>query len=84
MISRRNALKSFGLLTDSDRVYPGDGIAPIKKIIGELLAKKSSVFFSLELFNKNYWEKDSLEVATTGLRKMKQLVAESGASDVAG
>jgi 2-keto-myo-inositol isomerase len=71
-------------LTDSDRVYPGDGIAPIKKIIRELLAKKSSVVFSLELFNKNYWEEDGLEVATTGLRKMKVLVAESGESNVAG
>jgi 2-keto-myo-inositol isomerase len=30
--------------------------------------------FSLELFNKSYWEKDALEVAKAGLNKMKKLV----------
>jgi sugar phosphate isomerase/epimerase len=30
--------------------------------------------FSLELFNRTYWEQDPLEVARTGLAKMKRLV----------
>lgn len=61
-------------LNDSDRVYPGDGIAPLQKIIKEMMKKDAPVVFSLELFNKGYWEKDALEVAQTGLEKMKQAV----------
>lgn len=60
--------------TDSDRVYPGDGAAPYKQIITDLYTAGGKKAFSLELFNKTYWEKDALEVAKTGLNKMKQLV----------
>jgi len=60
--------------TDSDRVYPGDGAAPYKEIITDLYRAGGKKVFSLELFNKNYWEKDALEVAKTGLNKMKNLV----------
>ena len=31
---------------------------------------------SLELFNKDYWKQDALEVAKTGLAKMKAVVAK--------
>jgi hypothetical protein len=33
---------------------------------------------SLELFNKDYWKQDPLEVAKTGLIKMKKLVETGG------
>ncbi len=29
---------------------------------------------SLELFNRSYWEQDTLKVAKTGLKKMKAVV----------
>ncbi len=60
--------------TDGDRVYPGDGAAPFKQIITDLYHAGGKKVLSLELFNKNYWEKDALEVASTGLKKMKMLV----------
>jgi len=60
--------------TDSDRVYPGDGVAPYPQIITDLYKAGGKKVFSLELFNKSYWEKDALEVAKTGLGKMKKLV----------
>lgn len=63
--------------TDSDRVYPGDGAAPYKEIIADLQNAGGEKVFSLELFNKNYWEKDAFEVAKTGLTKMKKLVSEA-------
>lgn len=63
--------------TDSDRVYPGDGVAPYPQIITDLYKAGGKKVFSLELFNKSYWEKDALEVAKTGLDKMKKLVEES-------
>ena len=63
--------------TDSDRVYPGDGAAPYRQIITDLHNAGGTKILSLELFNKSYWEKDALEVAATGLSKMKRLVEET-------
>lgn len=60
--------------TDNDRVYPGDGAAPFQKIIGCLKESGGNKVLSLELFNKSYWGKDTLEVAKTGLDKMKKQV----------
>lgn len=62
--------------TDSDRVYPGDGVAPIKQILQSLKAMGGTKVLSLELFNEAYWKEDALLVAKTGLQKMKQLVNE--------
>lgn len=59
--------------TDADRVYPGDGVAPVKSILSELKAMGGEKVLSLELFNRSYWEKDPLEVARTGLMKMKSI-----------
>ena len=62
-------------IADKDRVYPGDGVAPLGKIFRTLAGINPNMVFSLELFNPTYWEQDSLEVAKTGLRKMKEQVA---------
>lgn len=62
--------------TDSDRVYPGDGTAPLKQILTDLMAMGGTKVLSLELFNETYWKQDAQLVATTGLQKMKQLVNE--------
>jgi sugar phosphate isomerase/epimerase len=63
--------------TDSDRVYPGDGAAPFSQIIKDLYNAGGKKVFSLELFNEKYWKKDALEIAATGLNKMKNLVNEA-------
>ena len=60
---------------DADRVYPGDGVAPIKKIIQSLVQNGFTGVLSLELFNRDYWKQDAKLVAETGLRKMKDAVA---------
>jgi len=66
---------------DRDRVYPGDGIAPLTQIIRDLKANGSRAFLSLELFNPTYWKQDPLAVAKTGLAKMKDAVGKAlGAS----
>jgi sugar phosphate isomerase/epimerase len=61
---------------DSDRVYPGDGAAPLKQILESLIEIGGTKVLSLELFNETYWKQDPLLVAKTGLQKMKQLVNE--------
>ncbi len=61
-------------IRDGDRVMPGDGIAPLTQILRMLLANGSQAVLSLELFSRVYWEKEPLEVARTGLAKMKAAV----------
>jgi len=61
-------------ITDRDRVYPGDGIAPLTQILRDLHANGSQPVLSLELFNPTYWKQDPLEVAKIGLAKMKVVV----------
>jgi 2-keto-myo-inositol isomerase len=61
---------------DSDRVYPGDGSAPFHLILDNLKNMGGEKVLSLELFNRTYWEEDPLQVARTGLLKMKSLVGE--------
>ncbi|QEC68332.1 sugar phosphate isomerase/epimerase [Panacibacter ginsenosidivorans] len=60
--------------TDGDRVYPGDGTAPLKQLLRDLMTMGGTKVLSLELFNENYWKQDALLVAKTGLQKMKLLV----------
>ena len=61
-------------MEDKDRIYPGDGIAPLKQIIADLKAMDGEKFLSLELFNRDYWKQDPLTVAKTGLEKMRKIV----------
>jgi 2-keto-myo-inositol isomerase len=64
-------------ITDADRVYPGDGIAPLGQILRDLTATGYTGMLSLELFNETYWGHDPQRVAETGLAKMKDLVERS-------
>ena len=64
-------------ISDRDRVYPGDGIAPLTQIIRDLHTNGSRAVLSLELFNPNYWKQDPLAVAKTGLAKMKEAVGKA-------
>ena len=72
-------------INDSHRVYPGDGIAPLAELVRILRAIGFQGYFSLELFNRNYWQQDARTVARTGLEKMRAIVGsptsnEKGAS----
>jgi sugar phosphate isomerase/epimerase len=64
-------------INDSHRVYPGDGVAPLVPMIRDLRLAGFHGVLSLELFNREYWKQDPLEVARTGLEKMKTVVAKS-------
>lgn len=64
----RNAIK------DADRVFPGDGIAPLAEVFRTLRDIGYRGMLSLELFNPEYYKRDALEVAKEGLAKMKAAV----------
>jgi 2-keto-myo-inositol isomerase len=64
-------------IQDKDRVYPGDGIAPLTSMLKTLRNNGFNGFLSLELFNREYWMQDANVVAKTGLEKMKEVVQKS-------
>jgi sugar phosphate isomerase/epimerase len=64
-------------LNDSHRVYPGDGVAPLVELLKTFRAIGAAPVLSLELFNKQYWARDALEVAATGLAKMREVAAKA-------
>jgi sugar phosphate isomerase/epimerase len=65
-------------ITDAQRVYPGDGVAPLGDILRTLRDIGFRGWLSLELFNESYWKQhDALTVAETGLRKMREAVQKA-------
>lgn len=65
-------------LKDSDRIWPGDGIAPISNVLRMLAANTATTWLSVELFNPDYWKLPAEVCARTGLEKMKACVAAAG------
>ena len=66
-------------IKDSDRVFPGDGVAPLTQILQNFVAVGAYPALSLELFNKTYWEMPAEECAKVGLDKMRKAVASVAA-----
>jgi sugar phosphate isomerase/epimerase len=64
-------------ITDADRIYPGDGVAPLVPMLRDLYNLGFRGLLSLELFNRTYWKQDANVVAKTGLDKMKAVVAKA-------
>ena len=63
-------------INDADRVYPGDGIAPVSRILSTVFASGFDGVLSLELFNRTYWQQDPNMVAAKGLESMKLAVSQ--------
>jgi len=63
-------------IDDSDRVYPGDGVAPLCDILKTLQAIGFDGHLSVELFNKDYWQQDPKAVVLAALEKTKELVQQ--------
>jgi sugar phosphate isomerase/epimerase len=64
-------------INDAQRVYPGDGVAPLKDLVRDLHQSGFRGMLSLELFNREYWKQDPVVVARTGLEKMRSVVRGS-------
>lgn len=61
-------------LRDADRVWPGDGVAPLREILRTFRDNGATPWLSLELFNPEYWKQPAPETARTGLAKMRAAV----------
>ncbi len=66
------------VVQDSDRVFPGDGILPLPAILSDLYKTGFRGCISLELYNREYHNRDLLAVAKEGLEKTLGVIKESG------
>jgi 2-keto-myo-inositol isomerase len=68
------ALPAREQIDDSDRVYPGDGVAPLGDLMRTLDAINFRGFLSVELFNLDYWKQPPEEVARQSIEKTRDVV----------
>jgi 2-keto-myo-inositol isomerase len=64
-------------ITDADRVFPGDGVAPLTSFFRDLRTIGFHGVVSLELFNPEHAAMEPLNVARTGLEKLREVVQKS-------
>ena len=65
-------------IKDSDRVFPGDGICPLPEVLQTLYGIGFRGVLSLEIFNREYWEKyDALTTARMGFEKITAVVEKA-------
>lgn len=65
------------VITDADRTYMGDGVAPAARILQALRKQDGPLILSTEVFNKEYYSQDALLVAKTALNKMKAVTGKA-------
>jgi 2-keto-myo-inositol isomerase len=61
-------------LNDGSRIYPGDGVAPLRQILRDLRASGFRGYLSLELFNREYWARSADENLKTAMEKIRATV----------
>ncbi len=61
-------------IDDPDRVYPGDGVAPLGDLMRTLDAIGFRGFLSVELFNPGYWKEPAEDVARLSFEKTREVV----------
>jgi 2-keto-myo-inositol isomerase len=64
-------------IDDSDRIYPGDGVAPLNVLFQTLLSIGFRGFLSVELFNREYWKRPAEVVAREGIEKTRAAVSRA-------
>jgi 2-keto-myo-inositol isomerase len=55
------------------RIYPGAGAIAFEPLLATLYDKNYAGYYSLELYNEDYWLEDPRVVAKDALRSMRQL-----------
>ncbi len=69
------ANKPTDTIVDADRIYPGDGIAPLKKELSILKHPSRPLVLSVEVFNAEYYKADALDVVKTAFKKTKAVTS---------
>jgi 2-keto-myo-inositol isomerase len=61
-------------LSDSNRIYPGDGVAPLRQILRDLRDNGFRGYLSLELFTRDDWARSANENLKTAMEKIRATV----------
>lgn len=65
-------------LTDAHRVFPGEGVCPYDEVISKLYLAGFRGAFSVELFNKGYWDSmDAKTILKNSYEKTAQVVTHA-------
>lgn len=59
-------------LTDADRLLPGEGVLPLRRILSRLKARGYDGAYSLEVMRPAYRQRDPLEYARAGFEAIEQ------------
>jgi 2-keto-myo-inositol isomerase len=62
-------------ITDAHRLFPGDGVIPLKEIIGAVRGIGFDGVTSVEIFRPEYWQRDPLAVAKEAKEKTQRVLA---------
>lgn len=62
-------------LTDQHRVYMGEGVIPLKDMMGVLREKGYSGALSVEIFREEYWQKDPVDVSVAAKAAYDRMMA---------
>ncbi|HEU5394758.1 MAG TPA: sugar phosphate isomerase/epimerase family protein, partial [Candidatus Methylomirabilis sp.] len=65
-------------LHDARRLYPGDGVLPLRPILRALRASGYAGPFSIEIFQPRYWRQDPMRVAATAHKKARAVLEGAG------
>lgn len=64
-------------LTDAHRLLPGDGVIPLRELVGRIEEIGYRGPYSVELFRPEYWTWDPVELARVAREKMEALFNDS-------
>jgi 2-keto-myo-inositol isomerase len=64
-------------LTDGHRLLPGDGVIPLRDLVGRVEALGYRGVYSIELFRPEYYDWDPVVLARAALQKMEALFAQT-------
>jgi len=64
-------------ITDANRLFPGDGVIPLKGIIDALRGIGFDGVASVEIFRPEYWQREPLAVAREAKAKSDRVLASS-------
>jgi 2-keto-myo-inositol isomerase len=61
-------------ITDANRLFPGDGVIPLKEIIAAVRAIGYDGVASVEIFRPEYWAREPGAVAKEAMEKSKRVL----------
>lgn len=61
-------------IEDANRLFPGDGVIPLKEIVDAVRSTGFDGVASVEIFRPEYWKRDPLSVAKEALEKTRKIL----------